>query len=432
MYLHGHLFARASPKEAASLSKAHLLSLPVILAVALLARLVWVWLVPIVPLSDLAAYHVLAQNILDHGVYGFEPDVPSSKWPPGTAAFYAALYALPGPDFLAAKTANVTLSVLNVWLVWAVGRALFDDLTGRVAALAMALWPQMIFFTTLLASEPIFICLVLAAVLCWERGRQVNILWLVAAGIFFGLACYVRSVGILLPIVLTVGALVQMPSRFFPALARLALVGAVMAAVIAPWSMRNQQIFDMPITMSSNFGTTLYMGNGPGTTGRHGSVEMSDEFMAQFEGLSQPERSLRFEELAKQEILSDPGAFVLRSLTKVVIVHDRETIGVEWNRGGLAQTALGDRMAGALKVVATGYWWVILLTGLAGLIWQVTVRTGWRFLCAPPTFIWGYFTGIHSIVLAGDRFHMPQAPFIAMIAASLVVGLLQQRRQSHF
>lgn len=412
----------------ALLSNPRSLSLPVILGIAFVLRLVWAAFVPVVPVSDPAAYYDLARMLLSHGVYGFEPDLPSAKWPPGTAAFYALVFAVPGPDFATAKAINVLISLLNIWLVWAVGRVYFNDMTGRVAALAMAVWPQMIFFTTLLASEPLFICLILSAVLCWERGGLSRIGWLVAAGVFFGLACYVRSVGLLLPIILTLGALLSASVRLHVALARLVIVGSVMAALIAPWSMRNQAIFGQSITMSANFGSTLYMGNGPGTTGRHGSVAMSDALLEQLEGLSQPERSDVQKELAKEAIFADPGAFVLRSLVKLRIVHDRETIGVEWNRGGLAQTGVGPGGATALKLVATAYWWVILLAGLSGFIWHVIFGSGWRFLVSPPVFVWGYFAGIHSIVLAGDRFHMPQAPFIAMIAAAFAIHLFQKWR----
>jgi 4-amino-4-deoxy-L-arabinose transferase-like glycosyltransferase len=401
-----------------------------IVGIAAILRLAWVLIVPIAPISDPSAYANLARTLLAHGVYGFEPDQPIAIWPPGTAAVYAAIFALPGSDFGAAKIFNLSVSLLNVVLVWLVGRQLFDDLTGRVAALAMAVWPQMIFFTTLLASEPMFIAMVLLAVLCWERGRQLRIGWILAAGLLFGLACYLRSVVLLLPIALTMGSLVAGGMARWQALVRLALVLGAMAAVIAPWTMRNQEVFGERIVMSSNFGQTLYMGNGPGSTGRHGSAEMPPEVREMIEGLSQPARSSLLADLAKDEILADPGAFVLRSLDKLRIIHDRETIGVAWNRAGLERLGVAEPVHTLLKVVATGFWWIVLACGVAGVAWQLVSGTGWRFIGAPALIVWLYFAALHAVVMASDRFHMPQAPFIAMIGASLVVGWLGQRRRA--
>ena len=418
-------------KIEAILSRERLLSLPFIIGCAFLLRLVWALIVPIAPVSDPGAYHTFANTLLSHGVYGFEPEHPIATWPPGTAAFYAMIYALPGSDLAAAKIANVLISVLNVWLIWAVGRELFNDLTGRLAALAMAIWPQMIYFTTILASEPIFICLILTAVLCWHRGHTMRLGWVIAAGILFGLACYIRSVGLLLPIVLTFGALVVGSTSLRYALGRLAIVVALMGVIIAPWTMRNQQVFGDTILMSSNFGGTLYMGNGPGTTGRHASADMPDELREQLQGLSQPERSSILGELAKKEIRDNPGAFVVRSLKKTVIIHDRETIGVEWNRMGLQQISVGKTGSILLKFIATAFWWVVLLGGIVGLCWQVARGSGWRFLFSTPALVWFYFAGIHAVVLASDRFHMPQAPFIAMIAASFVANWLQQKMRQN-
>jgi hypothetical protein len=304
------------------------LGLVTILVIAAILRLAWVLVVPIDPISDPAAYTTFARNLLAHGVYGFEPDQPIAIWPPGTAAVYAAVFALPGADFAAAKAFNVAVSLLNVMLVWQVGRQLFDDLSGRVAALVMAVWPQMIYFTTLIASEPIFIAVLLIAVLCWDRARQMGLGWLVAAGILFGLACYVRSVALLLPIALTLGTLVAGGMGPARALLRLAVTLAMMAAVISPWTIRNHQVFGTTVVMSSNFGSTFYMGNGPGTTGRHASAQVPAEVEERLEGLSQPERSSVLADLAKEEIVAHPGAFILRSLNKLRIIHDRETIGV--------------------------------------------------------------------------------------------------------
>ena len=195
-----------------------------------------------------------------------------------------------------------------------------------------------------------------------------------------------------------------------------------MAACIAPWTMRNQAVFGTTIVMSANFGATFYYGNGPGTTGRHGSVPVPEELKA----LDYHIRSDRLAELAWAEIRTDPQAFVLRSLMKLRIIHDRESIGVEWNRNTL-QPLVGETGMTVLKAVATLYWWAILGAGLLSIVWHLFRGVGWRILGSVPLAIWGYFATIHSVILAADRFHMAQAPFIAMLGASMAAGLMAAR-----
>ena len=36
---------------------------------------------------------------------------------------------------------------------------------------------------------------------------------------------------------------------------------------------------------------------------------------------------------------------------------------------------------------------------------------------SPPVWLWGYFPGIHAVIVVGDRYHMPAIPFIAVLAA---------------
>ena len=56
-----------------------------ILGLGLLLRLIWALLIPVEPVSDSAAYDMLARNIAEHGVFGFRPDEPSAYWAVGAS-----------------------------------------------------------------------------------------------------------------------------------------------------------------------------------------------------------------------------------------------------------------------------------------------------------------------------------------------------------
>lgn len=403
-----------------------LTDLRLILLTALVLRLLWIALVPMELRSDPGAYTLMARNLLEHGVYGFEPDVPHSTWPPGTSFFYAAIYALPLQDILSAKLANVAISVLNVWLTFLVGRALFNDLTGRIAAGFMAVWPQMIYFTTLTASEPLFIAAMLAGVYFWQRAR---LHWLsvdtLLCALFLAIACYFRSVALLLPVALLLSDVLRGALPLSRALMKTVLTMVIMGLLFTPWTVRNYLAFDKFILISSNFNSNLYIGNAGGSTGRFGTAE----FPEGLETKGDPNRSEKLGEAAKREILENPGEFALRSLSKIRIIHDRETIGVEWNRGAL-EPMIGDRGMQGLKLVATLWWWAVLAAGLLAIPWHIARGMGWRILVSIPVAAWGYFTSVHAVILAADRFHMPQAAFVAMLAASMIAGVRQAQVRS--
>ena len=101
---------------------------------------------------------------------------------------YPLLIAITGPSS-AQLGADIALSVMSVWLVYALTDALFADPYARIfAAAAAACYPPLIFFAVVGLSETLFITLVLAAFLCWYR-RQFT-----AVAVFAVLAVLTRPV----------------------------------------------------------------------------------------------------------------------------------------------------------------------------------------------------------------------------------------------
>ena len=184
------------------------------LALALVLRVVWALLIPVVPVSDSAAYETFATNIVEHGVYGFKPDEPGAYWAVGTAAIYAGAYLLFGTSSApSVVTVNLISSLIVVWLLHDLGRRWFGEAEGRIAALLFALWPMAIQFTTILASEIHFMALTLAALASWDRARRSvgGIACLLASGAFFAGATYVRPIALLIPAALALAVLLRTP-----------------------------------------------------------------------------------------------------------------------------------------------------------------------------------------------------------------------------
>lgn len=384
-----------------------------ILALAAFLRTVWAVLVPVDPVSDAQAYHIFAINLAEHGVYGFAPEQPGAYWAVGTAAFYAALYTFFGTNFMIVAIANLMVGLGVVFLAGRVGEAYFGRRTGIVAAIIIALWPSLIFYTTVPASEQLFMVPLLAGLWVAESGRLQFWQRFLLVGVLFGLATYLRPIAQLVPIIICFSLWVRGKLSLKMAPAALALSYVMLIGLVLPWSLRNQDLFDRFVFVSTNFGPNLWMGNNPETTGRYQPLPSWTD------GLGEIERADQLQTIAVDYIKAEPLTFLIRTLTKFIRLHERETIAVVWNEKGLQKAGLGV-LSAPLKLLATGYWYLVLLAGLGGLAILARRNGLWAMVTLPPTLLWLYFSAIHAIVVYEDRYHFPSIPMLALLAAFLL------------
>lgn len=399
------------------------MSLRLILLVAIAVRAVWIALVPVEPVSDSFAYVTFARTLVDHGVYGWEPEVPSAFWPVGTSAVVALSFWLLGDSYAGVVALNLVAGVGSVFFVHRLGEVYFGARAAGWAALAMAVWPNLVMFTTVVSSELFFIFLTVAGLYLWERrtgGRWVGAL---LAGAVWGLACYVRPVALLIPAALAIAALPQGGAATVRAVLRGGLAVGVMLLLAAPWSYRNHVALGEPVFIATNFGPNLWMGNNPDSIGEYTPLPEWTADMREIEW------SQRLKEEAVDYINEDWARFAGASLRRLWLLHSRETIGVAWNAPSL--TALGgEPLLLALKLVATGFWFLVLGLAVAGLALGALRQGLFATLFHPVFGCWAYFSAVHAIIVAGDRYHMPASPFIALLAGVALAALARRWRAS--
>lgn len=389
-------------------------SLLAILALGFALRLIWALLIPVEPISDAAAYQTFATNLVNHGVYGFTPEKPGAYWAVGTAALYAGVYLVFGVGSnLGVVLVNLISGMVVIWAVHQVGRLWFNARVAGWAALAIALWPLLIQYTTVLASELHFIALCLLGLVGWaEAHRRKGLqgwLWLLAGALAFAAATYMRPIALLVPAALAIAALLSAPRQAIWPILRAGLVTALIFAAVAPWSARNERVFGEPVFMSTNFWANFWMGNTPQGVGEYHPLPPETK------GMTEIERAHYMKELALADIRTDPASAVWRVLKKSVRLYQRETIGVGWNGAALRRLG-GDNLVTGLKVVSTGYFYVVLAMALGGLWFVMRNQGWWQGLLSPTVWLWLYFTAIHAVIVVGDRYHMPAIPFIALLA----------------
>ena len=171
---------------------------------------------------------------------------------------YPLLIAMSGPG-LGQLGADITLSVVSVWLVYELSDWLFADQHARIfSAAAAACYPPLIFFAVVGLSETLFITLILSAFLSWYRG------WFTAAAIFSVLAILTRPVfDIFAPGLVLVFALIVHRLPLKKALQHLAIYLTVYCALMAPWWLNNYKVYDGFVRLTLGAGVALYAGNNP-------------------------------------------------------------------------------------------------------------------------------------------------------------------------
>jgi 4-amino-4-deoxy-L-arabinose transferase-like glycosyltransferase len=393
-----------------------------IMLITLLLRVLWAVAVPVIPLSDSNAYDTFAQNLANGQGYGWNSQSPTAYWPVGTSFIYSLFYRVFGHTYLPIIIFNLVLAVVITGLAMHLAETWFNRRVALLTGLLLTLWPSQIQFTTVLASELPFTALVLVAVVVWLNKR--TNLWLrsMFAGVALAAASYVRPTALLIPILLLFFRWIS-TREILKTLKATLVMFAVMALLIAPWSIRNTIVFGEFVPIATNGGANLWMGNNPNSTGAY--MALPPETLQ----MNEARRDRYLKSLAKAHIKEKPLLFVRRVLTRLVDTHSRESIAIAWNEQGLV-TRYGTSLLFPLKAINQIYWLSVLGLALSGIV-LLGKQQGWFIMITHPTVVlWGYFAAIHAVIVAQDRYHFPSIPMIAILAAFTLVSLLD-RKSSH-
>lgn len=390
-----------------------------VLVVALVLRVSWGALVPVIPVSDSKAYEILAHTLTEHGVYGWSASQPSAYWPPGTSAVYAGLYWVFGKSSTSIVVLNIFLSIgivsLTIWL----GCRFFNKTVGILAGVLMAIWPSEVAYVTVLASELPFTFFVLLGGAAWFSPQFPKSVRAVSSGLAFAAATYFRPIALLLPVVLWLSALPKW-QKLYDWLPVMLLALGIIVVAVTPWSVRNAKVFGHFVPMSTADGANLWAGNNANADGYFMPLPAS------IQGLSESDQDKALGEEALRYIRDNPGPFIVRSLKKAVFLHVRETTAVTWNTEGIKQR-LGENALFPLKLITQGFWTGVLLFALGGIAILVRRRGIMRAITNPTVLIWIYFTAVYSIFVAADRYHFPSHPFISMLAAIAILATVSPK-----
>lgn len=415
--------------------------LPICIALAMLLRLLWIVLVDTQPVSDFKWYYDRAVEISRGNGYVVD-GTATAYWPVGYPGFLGIVFSIFGESLFLPKLINVLLSIGILLLAHDLTKKFFhSEIAARTTLLLLALHPNHIAYCSLVASEILFVFLMLFSVdLMLSSKHQLPALF--ASGIVGGLACLTKPQFLFVStIVLFAVFLRSMNKKSFLRLCRLfLLVYAPLMVTVAPWIVRNYKVFgDWPIICHTG-GVNLLMGHNPHA---NGTYKFDEEVASLLQDIDdEHERDAKAKELAVDFIKSDPLTAIKIMPRKLYYLYlarcDMDGLG--WNKTGFPTAQDSDRPRfGGRFLLTTARdgrvgWCLLLLLALSTLyyisclilfaislccLYLHRIRFKDCLLFSVGFWIILYFTCIYLVFIGGSRFHFPIVPWIMMYVAAL-------------
>jgi 4-amino-4-deoxy-L-arabinose transferase-like glycosyltransferase len=389
-----------------------------LVVLALAVRVATVLAVPYAPAADFEVYHNGGIYLLQTGKFG---NGYRAFFPPGQVFTLSVVYRLLGTNWLWAQLLNCVWGALTVVALGYLASLWFTRYVGRVSALLLAVMPSMAFGCLMIGAEvPQTLWLVLG--LCFYtrayqgRGGRWEAL---AAGIMLGIGTLIRPTYALLWIPLGIHAVLMMRPKLGGAKVAAGLLLGT-AAVVAPWTFRNYQVCGGFLLISSNGGGNFYSANNEGSDGGYTDAAWKELFATSKTDLELHANGKR---LALEWVKANPGRFAYLMVRRIAIFWGQEKAPPFWAMDVTAhehpKLALPVAVRNAGRGATNMFYLGLLVLGAIGLWrWREVLRMRKGWLVIP--LMCGYFTGIHMIFEAQDKYHFMLLALLCPLAALAV------------
>ena len=407
---------------------------------------------------DQVSYDGLARRVVDGYGFSFGEDhwpatragEPTAHWSFLYTLYLAGVYALFGAHPLVARLIQAVIAgLLHTWLAWRIGRRLFGDGAGLIAAALSALYIYFFYYAGSLITEPFYLTCVL-----WvfditlrlaaeyprdskQPSQQPSQRWKqwLELGLAVGITTLFRQLFLLFVPFLYLWLWWQLaqplhsaPSndpgsdarwwqRWLKPMGGFAAATLVIALLIVPWTIRNYRAFGTLVPLNTNAGYVFFWGNHP-IYGTHFVGILPSPGPSYYElipkellPLNEAKLDQALLKLGLQFIKEDPKRYLLLSLSRV------QEYFKFW------PSADSGRISNLARVGSFGIMLPFMLYGLY-LTLFVRLRTYTREQRAALFLLCLFmvvYTGIHLLTWTLIRYRLPVDTFLLLFAA---VGLL--------
>jgi len=188
---------------------------------------------------------------------------PSAARPPLLPLLLGGLYRIFGVHVAVGRALEIALGVLIVGLTYLLAARFFSRRVALVAAGLAALNPYLIFISSYILTENLYMVLLLALLLVLERARRrlFDLGDMAVAGVLLGLVSLTRPYGVIFAAVVLLAialiAPVALPARAMRGFVFL----AALCLTILPWAARNHARLGEWVIFTTHGGITFYQSN---------------------------------------------------------------------------------------------------------------------------------------------------------------------------
>jgi len=292
----------------------------------------------------------------------------------------------------------------------------------------------------LLLTETLFTFWLVLACLAVVRFLNRNTLaYLAAAGVIIGLAALTRSILWLFPPVLALFILALWKQDFKRRLAAVGLLVCTFALTVAPWAVRNTRLQKTLVTIDVMGGRNFMMGNYEHTPMWRAwdAISMDGEkawhhvlYAGRTDAGKMTQGQIDKAALAHglRFVLDNPWLTLRRDVVKFFCFWQLERSFV----AGMGEGFFGNPPIAAIVVLTAiifGAYAAAMLTGIFGAL-MVPPRSLPVYLFLLLMIV--YICGLHSLVFAHSRYHLPLMPLVLVFSAAAVVNFrdIWQRRST--
>jgi len=361
---------------------------------------------------DTQNYLSLARGLVESGRFSMW-NQPSAYVAPGYPFFLAGIFKILGENLLAVKIIQMFLGAAAAALGYLLALRFTRPLIAWLAAFMMAVHPELAGVTGFIYSEALFVFLLTASLLLMARTMaSTKVMHALQAGALFGLTTLCRGTTLYFPLLLLGLAMLASQRWLWLRLWLIFVVG--MAAVMAPWAIRNYHHFGVFLPVATGSGDVFWTGNYLEFDGEYRYTETQTKLREIAGAANLITRDRLLMEDAKQRIFAAPlphaWLFVRKIFRYWLRVYEDVPRGEMRQRNWLVFGAL-FALHYALLFFA--------VIGLRQCNWR---NAGAKMLLA---FVC-YYTLVHAATLAVARYRIPLLPLISIVAATGIVWLMEK------
>ncbi len=394
--------------------RADLIAACAIVMVASAVRLALVLISPaFTPVADMADYWERAIYIVQHGTL-----YPTSHRMPAYPAALALAFALgSGPSLTTVRLFNVVAGAATAVLTYWLARRTAGPRASFAAGLVVALYPSLLIYSTLIATEMLIPVPLLGALIASTyRSRRAAI----AAGLCAGLAALARpaAIGVLPAVFVSWSGMRSPNSTWRPALVAPLLVLGAFALTMSPWWVHNAKLYGRFVPLDTTGGMSLAIGNNEVASGIYRwreTREMMDRHLVGV-NVDTPAGSDRATAVAVRFMREHPGAAI-----RLIPLRLAALFGVEGREHAWLYSFgfFGERTSTTVQMWALAIALAFPLL-LAAALLGLSVGGGISKPVLLVTVLFLAFTiGMHAISIGDPRFHIPLVPVLAVLATGV-------------